>query len=429
MRVQYLALVGLFPATLVAQTYATWHTGNAADMVAQPQGGVCMMGGATEHDQAMRWFLQRASGGDVLVLRASGSDGYNEYMYSELGVAVNSVRTIRFNSAAAAQDPFVLGRIQEAEAIWFAGGDQWDYVSYWRGTPVATLVNQAIAERNIVIGGTSAGMAILGGLYFTAQNGTVTSAAALSSPYAASLVVSMEPFLNVPWLATVVTDTHYDNPDRRARHAVFMARTIADHGINARGIACNEYVAVCVDENGLARVFGEWPDYEEYAYFLQANCLTPGSPEVCATGMPLTWDYDGRAVKAYKVPGTMEGSNTFDLSDWHSGSGGTWEDWRITQGVFATTTGELAVDCAAHLLTEAGVQGRLHHFGGGRYAIEGLNDLQRVRLCDAAGRGISLAYAPHPTGGTFQLPAEVAGLFIVQAQAATGTIAWKLAVE
>ena len=67
--------------------------------------------------------------------------------------------------------------------------------------------------------------------------------------------------------------------------------------------------------------------------------------------------------------------------------------------------------------------------GGGRYAIEGLNDLQRVRLCDAAGRGISLAYAPHPTGGTFQLPAEVAGLFIVQAQAATGTIAWKLAVE
>ena len=46
-----------------------------------------------------------------------------------------------------------------------------------------TLINQAISERNIVIGGTSAGMAIMGEYYFTAQNGTVTSSEALSNPY------------------------------------------------------------------------------------------------------------------------------------------------------------------------------------------------------------------------------------------------------
>ena len=133
------------------------------------------MGGAGENDQAMIWFLQRANGGDVLVLRASGSDGYNDYMYSELGVTVNSVETIVFNDWTAASEPYVLNKIQQAEAIWFAGGDQWDYVSYWRGTGVATGINDAISERGAVVGGISAGMAIMGSIYFTAENGTVTS--------------------------------------------------------------------------------------------------------------------------------------------------------------------------------------------------------------------------------------------------------------
>ena len=57
------------------------------------------MGGATENDNAMTWFLQQANGGDVLVLRASGSDGYNNYMYSGLGVSVNSVEKIMLLSS------------------------------------------------------------------------------------------------------------------------------------------------------------------------------------------------------------------------------------------------------------------------------------------------------------------------------------------
>ena len=47
------------------------------------------MGGATEDDNAMKWFLEQANGGDVLILRTSGSDGYNQYFYSQLGISVN----------------------------------------------------------------------------------------------------------------------------------------------------------------------------------------------------------------------------------------------------------------------------------------------------------------------------------------------------
>ncbi|MBX2974395.1 MAG: hypothetical protein KF797_14965, partial [Flavobacteriales bacterium] len=315
------------------------------------------------------------------------------------------------------------------EAIWFAGGDQWNYVDHWRDTPIAGLVNEAIAERNIVIGGTSAGMAILGGVYFTAQNGTVTSAAALADPYAGNMTVSTASFLEVPRLSDVITDTHYDNPDRRARHTVFMARAITDHGISAKGIACNEYVAVCVDGDGMARVFGEWPDYEEYAYFLQPNCLTPGVPEVCAAGTPVTWDHNGLAVKAYKVPGTMQGVNTFDLSDWLTGSGGVWEDWRIVQGVFSTTAGEPAADCTLAIHDRSGMDARLRVLGDADYAIEGVDGFRALRVCDVAGREVPVAVERRDDGVRFRILHAVPGLFIAEVHGRAGASTWKVVVR
>jgi len=67
-----------------SQNYTEYVTGSTSDLVVTPDQGICLMGGATEHDEAMRWFLRKANGGDIVVLRASGSDGYNDYFYSEL---------------------------------------------------------------------------------------------------------------------------------------------------------------------------------------------------------------------------------------------------------------------------------------------------------------------------------------------------------
>ena len=70
---------------LLAQAFTVYNTGAEVDGDFQASGGVCLMGGASESDDAMMWFLGRAGGGDVLVLRASGSDGYNNYMYNDWG--------------------------------------------------------------------------------------------------------------------------------------------------------------------------------------------------------------------------------------------------------------------------------------------------------------------------------------------------------
>ena len=344
-------LIGLMPFFALSQSYTSYFTGNTVDMIVSPTppGGLCMMGGASENDEAMKWFLERAYGGDVLVIRASGSDGYNDYMYTNLGINVNSVETIVFNNSSASYDPYVLDKLSKAEAVWIAGGDQWDYVSYWRGTPVDSLINDGIANRGMAIGGTSAGMAIQGRYYFSAENGTVTSTTALQNPLDNNITVDSASFILNQFMQDVVTDSHYDDPDRKGRHVVFMSHLLQKYGVNAKGIACNEYTAVCIDENGLARVYGEYPQYDEFAYFISINCDLDGStttPEVFSAAAPLTWNYSGEILKAYKVPGTMAGTNTFDLSDWQAGSGGEWYNWSVDNGTF-TEVPSTAPVCAS----------------------------------------------------------------------------------
>ncbi|MEM7513561.1 MAG: T9SS type A sorting domain-containing protein, partial [Bacteroidota bacterium] len=209
----------------------------------------------------------------------------------------------------------------------------YDYITFWRGTAIDSLINQGISERNIVIGGTSAGMAILGSNYFTAENGTIRSEAALFNPFRQEVQVSDEAFLNSPFLENVITDTHYDNPDRKGRHMVFMARALSEGNTAIKGIACEEYTAVCIDENGIARVFGDYPNEEDVAYFLQLNCdLADPQPEQLSPGQVLDWDKEGKALRVFEAKGTPDGSIQIDLTDWETTTGGEWKFWSVKQG-------------------------------------------------------------------------------------------------
>lgn len=337
----------LLPLLSFSQGYTSYFTGNTTNITTTPDFGVCMMGGATENDNAMTWLLQKANGGDVVVLRSTGTNGYNNYMYSQLGVSVNSVETLVITSAAGATNPYVLDKVSKAELIWFAGGNQWDYISYFKDNALEDLINYHVNTKRAPIGGTSAGMAILGGYYYTAQNGSVTSAQAMSNPYASNVTIGgftgtpSRDFLNIPFLGNVITDTHYDNPDRKGRHTTFMARIMKDYSPSAYGIVCNEYVAVCVGADGIAHVYGDYPNYQEFAYFIAPNCFWGVSGPYCVSGQPLTWN----SIMVYKVPGTMNGANYFDLTNgWNYSTnpqllGGSWETWNVNNGVFSTVSG------------------------------------------------------------------------------------------
>jgi cyanophycinase-like exopeptidase len=353
----YTLMISIMAVSAIhAQSYTSFLTPpNAEDVETQPEFGICLMGGAGESDEAMTWFLERANGGDVVVLRASGSDGYNDYMYSDLGVTINSVETIVFNSAEASNDPYVIEKLNNAEAIWMAGGDQYDYIEYWKGTPVEEAINNLINVKQGPVGGISAGMAVMGQAYFSAENGTITSENAMANPYAPQMTIGWNDFIEAPYMENVITETHFNDPDRirYGRVSAFMARLQANEGIRPFGMASNEYCAIAIDENGLARAFGEfgseYPD--DYVYFLQANCQGIQGPEIIEPNQPLTWVRDNEAIKVYQVPATIDGTAYFDLNNWNSGEGGSWENWYVDNGELSRVEDAEGTDCTLGLIS------------------------------------------------------------------------------
>lgn len=402
-----------------SQDFTSYRTGAAESTDAEPEYGVMLAGGATDHDVAMQWFLQKANGGDVLVIRTSGSDGYNDYFYTDLGVDINSVETIVFHSADAAYDDYVIQRIEEAEGIWIAGGDQSTYVDFWRDSPVGSALNNYILVKRGVIGGTSAGMAVLGDHYFSASNGTVYSDETLEDPYNQYVTLGSDDFLSVPELQNTITDTHFDDPDRSGRLLTFMGRLLQDLNLPyVRGIACDEYTAVCFDDSGLARCYGYWPEYEDYVYFLTSNCeLDHAGPELCESQEHLTWDQGGTAVKAYKVNADEFGNSNFDLSTWQNGNGGEWYNWSVSDAELAMSTGP-APQCIFNTLSEP-VTTAVSIYPNptkGKIMLKGLPHLQEVEIYSLQGTPVGKFTVDN---GELIVESLAPGLYIIELEGMT----------
>lgn len=268
------------PAPTPPPGLTRWLTGADQDVDVAPLGpALILMGGGAEPDAAFTWWIGPVAGGDVVVLRTSGEDGYNDYLYAQIG-GVDSVETLRVDTPMLANDPYVRWRIEHAEGLFFAGGDQTTYVDAWRGTGLEDAVHAAWA-RGAVIGGTSAGLAILGDRVFTASNGTVYSWEALEDPYNDYMTFE-DDFLNFDPLAGWVTDSHFAERDRLGRLVTFLARMQED-GLQTVpvGIGVDEATALLVGSDGQGTVVGDGA-----VYVLRTSA--PAS--VCDAGVPLTMD-------------------------------------------------------------------------------------------------------------------------------------------
>lgn len=267
---------------VAAADYDTYLTGNAAD--ARPertQGGLLLSGGGGDNDDAFRWFAACAGGGDIVILRASGKDGYNDYLFSRIG-GVDSVETIVFHRRAAATDPRVLESIARADGLFLAGGDQSNYINYWKGTPVAAALD-AHVRAGKPLGGTSAGLAVLGQFAYSAlEPRNLTSAIALKDPFDPQITLERD-FLHLDLMRGIVTDTHFMPRARLGRALVFLARLMDPALPRLVGLGIDEKTALCVEPNGSGRVFTTDPAG-------RAWLLLPSvPPETLAPGQPLTF--------------------------------------------------------------------------------------------------------------------------------------------
>jgi cyanophycinase len=299
--------------------------GDTADVYTPTKAGTVMMGGGKDVDAAFKWMAGRSGGGDVVIIRASGTAAYNPYIY---GLSkLNSVETLKIDSRELADNDTVARIIRNAEMLFIAGGDQSNYMKYWKGTKTMAAINYLLNSKHVPVGGTSAGCAILGGFYYSGEGGSLTADSALANPYDKLVTLYNNDFLHVPFLSKVITDQHYVTRSRQGRHVVFLSRIAKDHHTFANGIAADERTAVCMDENGEATVFGS-----SKAYFLLTDKKKPA--EVCEPNKPLNWQQRNQAIKVYEVTGSETGNGHFDIAKFNAdkAAGGTWYWWWVDAG-------------------------------------------------------------------------------------------------
>jgi cyanophycinase len=281
--VSLLSLCFALPFWSQKPVYKYIRVGNANDLAGAPRPGFALMGGGADLDEAFRWLCNRAGGGDFLVLRATGAGDYNRYVQSLC--KLNSVATIVIPNREAALDPFVAATISHADALFIAGGDQAKYINFWMGTPVEAALNEAIG-RGVPLGGTSAGLAVMGQYAYTAQGDNpddpnLDGRAALADPYGPRISLA-KGFIDIPILKNIIIDTHFARRDRMGRLLVFLARLNepdkeAAKPLGVRGVGVQERTALLLQPDGRATVVGDGN-----AYFIemqrQNGTIEKGNP-------------------------------------------------------------------------------------------------------------------------------------------------------
>lgn len=287
MRSLFALLLSLFlvvsPMTAAATTpsgYTYYRIGNVdARTPGKTSFGLMLMGGGGWSHDAWRWFLAKAGNGHIVVLRASGDGGAGEEIFKVIGGAA-SVQTLVFDDRKASTDPRILAILARADGIFIAGGDQSNYVRYWKDTPVETALNTHVAKGR-PIGGTSAGLAILGGTGYGAMDGgSVDSTTALADPLGPAVTIVGD-FLDMPFMRHVVTDTHFTERDRLGRLIAFLAQARSAGDAAAIGLGIDEKSALCVESDGKARLYSLDGGH---AWLVQPV----GAPGATA-GKPLDW--------------------------------------------------------------------------------------------------------------------------------------------
>lgn len=403
--VPFLAAQGAWAGSTYTYSYVGTPSAPVSAKPASCVGTACtpsvvLMGGGYDVGEAFRWMIAqagiaRATGGRFVILRATGTDAYNGYIYSHLGqidpttpknyetvggidLGVTSVETLVIPTRKAAEDPFVLGVIAKASAIFIAGGDQADYYNYWQGTALDTALQKAVSA-GIPVGGTSAGNAMLGQYAFAALNGSVTSDQALADPFNRTMTidplntsskkfVQTGSFLAIPSLEKTITDDHFNTRDRLGRLFGFVARI--GNGCPGGAEAFDAVVGIGIDEETALLVSGPrgsvkaqlvanpyntdntTPSYtaQNSAYFTKIV----RTPSQCLAGKPLN---DNAGIQVYRMSAQLAQASpyptapqysfksqaTFNLSAWTQQAAQTYADGSSLNGpyVYGTANGAI----------------------------------------------------------------------------------------
>lgn len=268
------------PASLVS--YFTGAPEDVCPRLRQGQGALLLMGGGPDVDAAFRQRVApHIQGGNIVVLRTAGADGYNQYLY-ELTQAA-SVETLLVETREHANSDYVAWVIQAAEAVFIAGGDQSSYVKAWQGTRLISAIEQ-LYQQGGVVGGTSAGHHVLSQVVYDPGEVEGAISTEVVRDYCHPSIRLSPNFLNFELLGNTLNDSHVKQRDRLGRSALFLAK-LDQNSENqsskkpARVIAVSEATSLFVTADGEGIVDGAHEVYvlraDEQTRYRQTACGKP----------------------------------------------------------------------------------------------------------------------------------------------------------
>lgn len=138
------------------------------------------------------------------------------------------------------------------DMIFFKGGNQKYYYLDYKDTKTQEAV-EYVYNNGGVICGTSAGMAILSDVIYTAEEGTVYPDECIENPNNQYITLKND-FLH--FLPGFVFDTHFAERGRMARLISFIANWELNNNENIIGIGIDDLTAMAIDENFFGTVYG-----------------------------------------------------------------------------------------------------------------------------------------------------------------------------
>lgn len=223
------------------------------------QGKLLLIGGGSENItsttswnyDAFNWAVAQSNNKKVAILHYSTttSSDFENYFKNYCGAA--AVKSFIVSSANA-NSSALINEINEYDVFYFRGGDQWYYYTDWRGTLMEDLI-QTKYNNGGVICGTSAGLAILSGVMFTAQYSSAYSDLTIKNTNHIAITL-VNNFLEL--MPGFIFDSHFTDRGRMGRLVSFMANWKKNHGEDLVGIGVDEISALAVNSDLTATAYG-----------------------------------------------------------------------------------------------------------------------------------------------------------------------------
>ncbi len=226
-----------------------------ASLDAQTRGTLYVVGGGPQPPELVQEFVDLAGGRSARILvmamaSAAGATSGEEKAAQLRGLGAEA-RNVWITRTEALMDS-IAALVGEATAIWFGGGDQSRLMDVLRGTPTERAIQEGYATRGLVVGGTSAGAAVMSRVMITGNErnpGGTRPDSTLDWGVIARGNVETVPGLAL--LPDAIVDQHFL---RRRRHNRLMSLVLEREPW--LGVGIDESTALIVEPDGTWRVSG-----------------------------------------------------------------------------------------------------------------------------------------------------------------------------